>query len=40
MSYEIIVKGMNGKLIANNATYTHSNKKYTDTEFTIAIPIQ
>ena len=39
MSYNLIVNGMKGELVATNETYTFNEKKYTGAQFKITIPV-
>ena len=37
MIYDMITKGMDGTIVANNATYEYKGKNYTGAEFTITL---
>ncbi len=38
MSYNFVVKGMNGTIEAKNVNYEYGNKNYKSTEFKITLP--
>ena len=40
MTYNIIVDGMDGNIIATNETYQYEDNQYTGAVFTISIPVK